>query len=109
VIFTAHEAQTSGSPLIGAFETTSEADAGTRTPESSFRAPRVCHFVPEGDAGALTKLIATVRRNRPRLPRHQRPGTHQQHLTAPADNGKHEFEFGLDLILEGLAKACHIG
>jgi AcrR family transcriptional regulator len=29
----------------------------------------------------------------------------EQHLTAPADNGKHDFEFGLNLILEGLAKA----
>jgi Tetracyclin repressor-like, C-terminal domain len=33
----------------------------------------------------------------------------EQHLTAPTDNGKHEFEFGLDLILEGLAKARQSG
>jgi AcrR family transcriptional regulator len=58
-------------------------------------------IMPEdADLTEWTKgFIARIRPNYPHLAEHA-----EQHMAAPAGDGRREFEFGLDLILEGLQR-----
>jgi len=57
-----------------------------------------------GAGSDLTQFVAgfveEIRSDYPYLAEHA-----EQHLTAPADDGAREFEFGLDLILDGLRRS----
>jgi AcrR family transcriptional regulator len=54
----------------------------------------------DGDLAALAeRLIVQMRPTHPYLAEHG-----EQHMAARADDGRREFEFGLDLILDGLKK-----